>query len=184
MNYCPIILVSSITPVVPPNSWNVLLWSFIPQLLTSWSSPTGLYYTLNSWNILLWCLFPQLFSSSSSSAGWNNSVLIKYCTIILLTELLGSSSSSTGLNYTLNSWNVLLWSLFSKLLPRSSSLAWVLAHWTHEIFSINASLFSQFLGSSSSLAWVQVPWTHEIFSILYSLFSPLLDSSRSSAWFN
>ena len=49
----------------------------------------------------------------------------------------GSSSSSTGLNYTPNSWNVLLWFLFFQLLPSWSSLAWVLVPWTHVIFSIH-----------------------------------------------
>ena len=51
---------------------------------------------MNSWTTVQWSFFPQL---------------------------LGSSSSSKGVNYTLNSWNDLLWSLFTQILSSSSSLA-------------------------------------------------------------
>ena len=79
--------------------------------------------TLNSWNIVLWSLLPLFLDISSSSPGWNNSELMKDCPIIPFPELLGSSSSSTGLNYTPNLWNILLRFLFPQLHGSSSSSA-------------------------------------------------------------
>ena len=52
--------------------------------------------TLNSWTTVQWSFFPQL---------------------------LGSSTSSKGVNYTLNSWNVLLWSLYTQILGSLSCSA-------------------------------------------------------------
>ena len=76
--------------------------------------------TLNSWNIVLWPLFPLFLDIWSSSPGWNNPELMKDCPIIPFPELLGSSSSSTGLNYTPNLRNVFLRFLFPQLHDSSS----------------------------------------------------------------
>ena len=111
-----------------------------------------------------------------------------------------SSSSSTGLNYTLNSWNVFLWSLFSQLLPSSSSLDWVLVHWTHEYSRSMHPCCLHYL-ELQALVWVELPWTLKLFSpllgssngatgfttpksgnlLLWSLLFPLLSSSSTSA---
>ena len=131
------------------NSWIIVLWFFFPQLLASSSDLKGLNYS-KLMKCSLWSLFSQLLSNSSSSAKWNYHKLLKYCPMILvpfipryieqfawmeqpwtherlsyypLPELLGSSSSSTELNYTPNLWNVLLRFLFPQLHGSSSSSA-------------------------------------------------------------
>ena len=43
--------------------------------------------TLNTWNIVLWSFFPQLHGISSSSAGLNYPKLIKYSPIILVLSI-------------------------------------------------------------------------------------------------
>ena len=81
--------------------------------------------TQNSGNILLQSFFLHLLCSSRSSAGSTNFNLRNILLWCLFSQLLSVLSSSTGLNYTPNSWNVLLWSLFPQLLSSwSSSAGW------------------------------------------------------------
>ena len=53
----------------------------------------------------------------STNSNWQNILLWT-----LFSQLLGVKSSSTGLNYTPNSWNIPLWFFFPQLLSNTSDL--------------------------------------------------------------
>ena len=128
LSYYPSSLNNSVFQAVQPGwtiHWTHEMFSFDPcSLNCSVIQAVRLdETTLNSWNIVLCSLFSLFLDIWSSSPGRNNTEPMKDCPIIPFSELLGSSSSSTGLNYTPNLWNVLLQFLFPQLHGSSSSSA-------------------------------------------------------------
>ena len=138
--------------------------------------------TLNSWNIVLWSFFPQLLASSSSSGWvqvpWTHEIFSILWS--LFSPLLGSSSSSVRLNYVPRSHKIFSYDPYSLNYLLVQAVGWFKPTRIHKKLSYYPSSLNYWAVRAGLLGWYN---PNSWIIILRPLFTQWHGSSSSSTRF-